>query len=589
MASFLNIPKKISSILLPSDRRKGIFIMFLMLIGMLLEILSVAMVIPTISFLVKQGKDQALIIEKIKYVLPNYPESQYMTLIILLLVGVYFLKAIFLGFLAWTQMGFSYGIQQSISLRLFANYLRQPYSFHLKKNSSELLQNVIGEVNLFVGNVIIPGIELITEVLVLGGIATLLLVYEPLGSLFALGSLSLASATFYLIVRKRTSYYGGIRQYHERLRVQHLQQGLGGVKDVKLLGREKDFLTQYEYHNKMSSKMLRIVKALNQFPRLWLEFLSICGLGIIMFVVSYNNSDTGSVIPVIGLFGAAAFRLIPSFNRILNSLQSYRFGLPVIETIYNELKLNNQDIQAISTISGNFSFSNEIKITGLSFSYPDTKTKTLDNVSLSFKYGQTIGIIGPSGSGKSTLVDLILGLLTQSEGTIVADNQNIADSMREWQNLIGYVPQTVFLCDDTLRRNIAFGIPDHLIDDEWVKMAVKYSQLEDYVRTLDLGLNTFVGERGVRISGGQRQRIGIARALYHKPLILVLDEATSSLDNETEKGVMESIIALQGSKTILIVAHRLTTVQHCDKIFRFEQGILVEEGSAKEVLEKQFI
>ncbi len=184
------------------------------------------------------------------------------------MIGVYFIKAVFLGLLAWRQMIFSYGIQQSISQRLFTNYLRQPYSFHLQKNSSELLQNVIGEVNLFVGNVIVPGIELVTEIFVLAGIAGLLLIYEPLGSLSALGALSIASITFYRLVRKRTSYYGAIRQVHERLRVQHLQQGLGGVKDVKLLGREDDFLTQYEFHNKMSAKMLRIVKTLNQFPRL---------------------------------------------------------------------------------------------------------------------------------------------------------------------------------------------------------------------------------------------------------------------------------------------------------------------------------
>jgi ABC-type multidrug transport system fused ATPase/permease subunit len=210
------------------------------------------------------------------------------------------------------------------------------------------------------------------------------LIYEPLGSLSALGALSIASITFYRVVRKRTSHYGAIRQVHERLRVQHLQQGLGGVKDVKLLGREDDFLTQYEFHNKMSAKMLRIVKTLNQFPRLWLEFLSICGLGIIMFVVSYNSADKTSIIPVIGLFAAAAFRLIPSFNRILNSLQSYRFGLPVIDTMYNELKLNIQT-KPIASEAANFSFGKEIQISGLSFNYPDTKKKTLDNISFSVR------------------------------------------------------------------------------------------------------------------------------------------------------------------------------------------------------------
>jgi ABC-type multidrug transport system fused ATPase/permease subunit len=585
MTGFLSTPKKIASILLPSDRRKGVFMIFLMLFGMILEILSVVMVIPTIAFLVNQGKDQNFISEKIRLFLPDYPEDQYITLVSLLLVGVYFVKAVFLGFLAWRQMGFSYGIQQSISQRLFANYLRQPYSFHLNKNSSELLQNVIGEVNLFVGNVIIPGIELVTEIFVLTGIAALLLIYEPLASFFALGSLSLASAIFYVLIRNRISYFGSIRQFHERLRVQHLQQGLGGVKDVKLLGRENDFLSQYEYHNKMSIKTLRIVKVLNQFPRLWLEFLSIFGLAIIMYVVSYNNADKIAVIPVIGLFGAAAFRLIPSFNRILNSMQSYRFGLPVIDTIYNELKLNIQS-KPVSSAVGNFLFNREIQISGLSFSYPDANKKTLDNISFAINYGQTVGIIGPSGSGKSTLVDVILGLLTPTGGNIEVDGKDISSSMRGWQNLIGYVPQTVFLSDDTLRRNIAFGIPDGEIDNEAVRKAVKYAQLEEYVSTLDLDIDAFVGERGVRISGGQRQRIGIARALYHNPSVLVLDEATSSLDNETEKGVMESIIALQGSKTILIVAHRLTTVQHCDKIFRIQHGKLVEAGTPNEIFEK---
>ena len=550
---------------------------------MALEILSVALVIPTISFLVDQDKEKNLIVEKLRIYLPNYPEDQYLTFIISLLVCVYFVKAIYLGFLAWKQMGFSYGVQQSISQRLFTNYLRQPYDFHLKRNSSELLQNVIGEVNLLVGNVIIPGIELITESFVLIGLAFLLVIYEPVGSLFAFGSLTLASITFYLLVRKKTSYFGSIRQFHEKLRVQHLQQGLGGVKDVKLLGRENDFLSQYEFHNKMSTKMLRIVKTLNQFPRLWLEFLSICGLGIIMFVVSYNNVDKSTIIPAIGLFGAAGFRLIPSFNRILNSLQSYRFGLPVIDTIYKELKLNIQPIPQQLITHNNFSFNNEIKVSSLTFSYPETNKITLDDISFTIYYGQTIGIIGPSGSGKSTLVDIILGLLTPTGGCIKVDSQNIATSMRGWQNLIGYVPQTVFLSDDTLRRNIAFGISNEEIDNEAISKAIKYAQLEEYVSSLDLGIDTFVGERGVRISGGQRQRIGIARALYHNPPVLVLDEATSSLDNETEKGVMESIVALQGSKTILIVAHRLTTVQHCDKIFRIQHGKLVESGTPKEI------
>ena len=330
--------------------------------------------------------------------------------------------------------------------------------------------------------------------------------------------------------------------------------------------------------------MLRIAKALSQLPRLWIEFIAIFGLCLMMFVVSYNGSDKSTLLPIISIFGAAGFRLIPSFNRILNSLQSYRFGLPVIDTLVRELHQDEHNSPMPSDDGLNFTFKEKIEVSGLTFIYHNTNKKILDNITFSIQIGQTIGIIGPSGSGKSTLIDIILGLLLPSVGSIKVDNLNITNSMRKWQNLIGYVPQSVFLCDDTLRRNIAFGIPDEDIDDVAVKLAIKYAQLDDYVNSLDLGVNTFVGERGIRISGGQRQRIGIARALYHNPPILVLDEATSSLDNDTERGVMDSIVALKGTKTIIIVAHRLTTVNHCNMIFRIEKGKLIQQGTPLEVL-----
>ncbi len=575
---------KINSLLLPTDRRKIILVILLMIIGMILETLSVGMMIPTVSFLTSQGDGKNFIFDKLNLIFPGYRKDQYLLFIIILLVSVYLIKAIYFSFLTWIQTGLAYGIQRSTSLRLFKIYLRQPYSFHLKKNSSELLQNVTSEVNLFVGNVINPLIDLMTELFVVLGISVFLFIFEPIGSLVALGTISFATAIFYWVVRKRTTYYGVARQFHERRRLQHLQQGLGGVKDVKLLGREIDFITQYEYHNGQSTRMLRIAKALSQLPRLWIEFIAIFGLCLMMFVVSYNGADKSTLLPIISLFGAAGFRLIPSFNRILNSLQSYRFGLPVIDTLQRELNRDEHNNPMPIDKGLNFTFKEKIEVSGLTFIYPDTSKKILDNISFSIQIGQTIGIIGPSGSGKSTLIDLILGLFLPSVGSIKVDNLNITDSMRKWQNLIGYVPQSVFLCDDTLRRNIAFGIPDKDIDDIAIKLAIKYAQLDEYVNSLDLGVNTFVGERGIRISGGQRQRIGIARALYHNPPILVLDEATSSLDNDTERGVMDSIVALKGTKTIIIVAHRLTTVKHCNMIFRIEKGKLIQQGTPLEVL-----
>jgi len=287
------------------------------------------------------------------------------------------------------------------------------------------------------------------------------------------------------------------------------------------------------------------------------------------------------------LFAAAAFRLIPSVNRILAAMQSLRFSRPVIDTLHEELKLgplNPDGLPAKGAGSTRRAFQSEMRLSGISYSYQGAAGAALDDMSLVIRQGEFVGFIGPSGSGKSTLVDVILGLLTPDAGQVMVDGQNIQQDLRAWQDQIGYVPQTIFLTDDTLRRNVAFGLREIQIDELAVHRAIKDAQLEEFVAGLPDGLETIVGERGIRLSGGQRQRIGIARALYHDPAVLVLDEATSALDTETEKGVMQAVMALQHNKTILVVAHRLSTVAHCDRLYRLEHGSVADEGTPLEVL-----
>jgi len=491
-------------------------------------------------------------------------------------------KAIFLAFLAWRQMSFAFGVEAQLSQRLFTVYLRQPYTFHLQRNSAQLIRNAVNDVNLFTFNVIIPGMSLVTEALVFPGLCILLLVVEPLGALIVVTVLGTCAWGFQRLTRGRIGRWGETRQHHEGLRIQHLQQGLGGAKDVKLLGRETDFLEQYSVHNAQCARAGRLQLFLQQLPRLWLELLAAAGLATLVLAMLAQGRDFSAILPMLGLFAMAAFRLMPSVNRVLSSIQSLRYGLAVINTLHEELKLAAPAPRKPGTAIA--PFRETLELDQVSFTYFGTPVPAIKDLSLVIRRGESVGFIGPSGAGKTTLVDVLLGLLAPDSGEVRVDGNDIQRSLRTWQDQIGYVPQSVFLTDDTLRRNVAFGLPSAQVDEAAVWRAIRAAQLEEFVQSLPQGLDTVVGERGIRLSGGQRQRIGISRALYHDPATLVLDEASSSLDTATEREVMQAVRALQGSKTILIVAHRLSTVEHCDRLYRLEQGRVVATGTPQTML-----
>ena len=554
-----------------------------MVIGMLFETLGIGLVIPALALMA-----QADVGAKYPWLAPwivRMGNPSHATLVaggMAGLVAVYVTKAAFLAVLAWYQAHFVYQLQAHLSRALFGGYLRQPYAFHLQRNSAELIRNAIGQV-ADVTTVAQQALLLLTELLVLLGILALLLYVEPFGALAVGAALAGAAWGFHRLSGNYLVRWGAERQHHEAKRIQHIQQGLGGIKEVQLLGRTEDFLCEYDAHNLGSARVGQRQTTLQALPRLWLELLAIVGLAALVFILLGQNKPVESILPTLGVFAAAAFRIIPSVNRMLIAAQNFRFSLPAIENLDGELRALPEIPGRADTDADALAFRKTIRLEGLSYTYPAAERSALCGISLEISRGTSVGIIGGSGAGKSTLVDVLLGLLAPGSGTVTVDGKPIHLNLRMWQDQIGYVPQSVFLTDDSLRRNVAFGLAASHIDDERVWSALRAAQLEDFARGLPSGLDTSVGERGVNLSGGQRQRIGIARALYHDPAILVLDEATSSLDVATEAKIMDAVRALR-DKTVIIVAHRLATVEQCDWLFHIEQGAVVDAGPAAIVL-----
>ena len=566
-----------------SERRALVGIIFLILVGLILETLSLGIVMPVVAILTQDDYQT-------KYLwltdnLGSPSREDLIIIVMLLMVGIYIVRSLFLLWSSWVQKGFSAALSGRLSQRLFTIYLRQPYLFHLQHNSATLMRNS-RNANVVVTGGIDPTLVLLTDGLVAIALFTLLIIVEPVGTIITLVAFGVGAWLFQLLTRRRIERWGDQRNLHDGMILQHLQQGLGGAKDVKILGRESEFLDQHEKHLKESLRINRVYSVLQTMPRMYMEILTIAGLAALVISMVLQKQSFTEIIPTLGLFAAAAFRVMPSINRLLGALQTLIYSRSIIASVYADFKLDAPDETKLVT---GIPFSEQLELRSVTFQYPTASTPSLQQVSLVVRRGEAVGFVGPSGAGKSTLVDVILGLFAPTAGLVLVDGQDIQKNLRNWQNQIGYVPQSIYLTDDTLRRNVAFGLGDENIDENSVRNAIRLAQLEEFVSSLPENLDTVVGERGVRLSGGQRQRIGIARALYHNPSILVLDEATSSLDTPTEHGVMQAVQALQGSKTVIIVAHRLSTVEYCDRLYRIESSRLIEEGTFDEVVKRSAI
>ncbi len=565
---------------LQSSERRSLFAMFaLILIGTVVETFSVGLMIPVLSVIASDSQKISLVFFTIE---PSLDKSQLIQFAVGLMLAVYVLKNVFLALSTWIQRGFLTRVTSRVAAQMLETYIRQPYAFHLRKNSSTLIRNT-QDASIVVGAGIEPMLTILTEGLIAGALFLVLVVVEPLGTICVIGLLLVATFVFQRFFDQKLQRWGSLRQVQKGLIIQTIQQGLGAVKDVQVLGREEWFVNEHRERQTLDANLFRRINTVQAIPRLWFEVMAMAGLAGLVAIMLATGKDIDKIIPTVGLFAVTSFKVLPSINKLVSSKQTLKVSRSTIETIHHDLNLPI----AVNSPNHNLDFQfKNVVVDRLDFKYEQSENLVLSNINVKILSGEAVGFVGQSGSGKSTLIDIMLGLLEPQSGSVLINGQTIENVKQSWQKQIGYIPQTIFLMDDSLRRNIAIGIADTEIDEVAIVEALKSAQLEDFVASLPEGLDTVVGERGVRLSGGQRQRIGIARALYHRPSVLVLDEATSSLDTETEHGVMQAVQALQGDKTVIIVAHRLSTVEYCDRLYRLDAGRIVDEGTFDEVMNR---
>jgi ABC-type multidrug transport system fused ATPase/permease subunit len=571
--------KLLWDVLQSSERRSLIGVFALILIGTALETFSIGMMIPVLSVIASDDQKISLPFLTIN---PSLDKSQLILLAVGLMFAVYVIKNVFLAGSTWIQRGFLTRVTSRVAARMLETYIRQPYAFHLRKNSSTLIRNT-QDASILVAGGVEPMLTILTEGLIAFALFTVLVVVEPVGTICVIGLLLFATFIFQRFFDQKLQRWGTLRQIQKGLIIQTIQQGLGAVKDVQVLGREEWFVNEHRERQTLDANLIRRINTVQAVPRLWLEVMAMAGLAGLVAIMLATGKDIDKIIPTVGLFAVTSFKVLPSINKLVSSKQTLRVSRSTIETIHHDLDLPISVKPSHENV--NFQFENVV-VDQLDFKYEQSENLVLSNVKMRIQSGEAVGFVGQSGSGKSTLIDIMLGLLEPQNGSVLINGQTIENVKQSWQQQIGYIPQTIFLMDDSLRRNIAIGIADKEIDEAAIVDALKSAQLEDFVASLPEGLDTVVGERGVRLSGGQRQRIGIARALYHRPSVLVLDEATSSLDTETEHGVMQAVQALQGDKTVIIVAHRLSTVEYCDRLYRLDAGRIVDEGTFDEVMNR---
>lgn len=582
---FSTINNKVFQVLSLEHKKQLLFLTSLMIISMFLEIFSIASILPVINFLSQDDYATRFPILANFIVQIGSPSQEKLIIYSLVFfIFLYILKNIFLLFLAWKQSKFSSNVVANISIRLFKIYLFQPYIFHKENNSSELIKNTTSEALGFGTYGVMSSISLVSEGLVFLGIVSFLLYFEPVYTLSAIIILGITTIVLHLSTKKKLIKWGESRLYYGGKRIQDLQEALGGIKIIKLLNNENSFVKNYTKHTYGTANVAKKQSFITQVPRPIIEIVMIASMSALIINIIMTENSINNLGITLSIFAMSIFRLLPSINRIMFALQNLKFGEPIINLIYNDL--TNLKKEKLLNIKNPISFDKQLSLNYICYKYPKNEKNSLTNISLEIKKGSTVGFIGESGSGKSTLIDIILGLLSPTSGTLSVDGKEIKN-LQGWQKLIGYVPQDIYLMDNSLRKNIALGLKEEDIDDEKVWNVLEQAQLANFIKKDPKNINMFVGERGIKLSGGQKQRVGIARALYHNPEVLILDEATSALDNKTEKLFMETISKLSKEKTIIIVAHRLSTVENCDYLYHLKDGFIFEKGKPNELLQNK--
>lgn len=579
----MEVIKKIFDLLTPNERKQSYLLFVLILLMALFEALGVASILPFMSILTNpELLETNRLLIYLYDLFTVFGVDNVNDFILVLGALTFVLLMLSLGIKALTtyvQLRFTLMREFTIGKRLVEGYLHQPYSWFLSKNSAKLGKSILSEVNLVIYGSIIPIMNLLAQSTVAIAIITLILVVDPVLAI----RVGLVLVTCYVIIffflKNFVSRIGAERVKDNDSRFNIVSEAFGAVKEVKFGGLENTYINRFKTPAKNYAKNLALVQIIGQVPRFFLEGVAFGGMIIIVSFLVASGGDFSNIIPILALYAFAGYRLIPALQQIYASLTQLNFSKPALYALTDDL--NSLSFSKEKQSSVGIFLSKKIELKNLSYKYPNSQKLALDNINLNVPAFSKIGIVGATGGGKTTLVDIILGMLTSKDGSLIVDENIIMPKkIKSWQKSIGYVPQQIFLADDTIASNIAFGINSTDIDYSSIEKVAKIANLHDFVVSdLPDGYSTVVGERGVRLSGGQRQRIGIARALYHNPKVLILDEATSSLDNLTEKLITEAINNLEKKITIIIVAHRLTTIKNCDNIYLLEKGKIKAEGN----------
>ncbi len=572
----MDVVRKLNYIFNTKQKVEIFWLFVIICIGSGLELMGVSVILPIINGIMAPDK----MLEEPVYIwiYEKFHMTSVRPLIMLLLVSlivVYVIKNAFLIYMYNKQYKFIFENQRVLADRMVKCYMSQPYLFHVSKNSAELLRNINEDTGNFFG-ALQAGIKLLTELMVCLVLGVYLLIKDKTITISVVCLLAIMLWLSVKVYKKNLVRMGARNRFYQMSLNKWVQQSFGGIKEVKILNKEKFFYDKYDEAYRGHAKSEYTYHTLLMIPKPIIETMCICGLlGAIAIKFWWRGADITYFVPILSVFAIAAFRLLPSFNRITEYLGTILYQKSAITSIYEDLKeideLNaqkrekNKEEKAIQ-------FQNKIEIKDLTFSYPGAEKEVLKDLNLEIRKKSSVAFIGHSGAGKTTLADILMGLLKPAKGDVCVDGVSIFEGLNSWHQIIGYIPQTIYLMDDTIKNNIAFGIEEKEIDPARLKYAVEQAQLSQLIEELEFGLDTKIGEMGVRLSGGQRQRIGIARALYHNPEILVLDEATSALDNETEKAVMDAIETLHGKMTLIIIAHRLSTIKDCDYVYEIGDG-----------------
>lgn len=506
-----------------------------------------------------------------------------------LIVTVVIVFGLFIkGFGTYAIVRFCFMRGAAIATRLLGGYLNQPYAWFLERNSSEIGKNVLSEVDAVVSRVLTPLLRLTANAFVVLATISFLLIVDPMVTLLSSVVLGGSYAMIYLRLRGKMYRTGEEMMAALAQRFRISQEATGGIKDVKLLDLEAAYTGQFENAAGKSARAMIRAGIISELPRFLLEAITFGGLlGLVLMLLFRSDGNIAGIIPTLGVFAFSIMRLLPALQQIYNGLATIRGGVPVLDTIVRDYAASGASAVPSQTRTKGLGMSHELVLSNLSFKYASAERPALSGLNLTIPARTTIGIVGGTGAGKTTLIDIILGLLSPDSGEIRADGTAITpQNLRAWQKTLGYVPQAIYLTDDTIAANIAFGVPKDAINRAAVEYAARAAALHDFVVSdLPQGYDTVVGERGVRLSGGQRQRIGIARALYRAPSLLIMDEATSALDNITERVVMEAVQNIRSDTTIIMIAHRLSTVRDCDRIFLMEKGQIAAAGTYDELVQ----